>query len=867
MEHATVRSNSQSHFDAHTRVVIAVAILALHLLLFAQSARGASHWETQKLFYGGRYDECIEIARNEVQRGVWNEAWPKLLIKCLMARGQYAEAEQAYEQALKRYANRLELRLLGHEVYRMVDQQTLAKAQLNEIARLAQLAPWRYSSSADQVTLGRFFQLGGEDARQILELVYDSVRKRNARFVDVYVATAELALEKHDYQLAAKNLETALKLRSEDPQIHYLQARAWMESDPQKANLALQSALELNPRHVPSLLLQVDHLIDAERYTEAESVLEQILEVNLFEPNAWAYYAVIAHLKGKYQGENALRQVALSTWPSNYQVDHLIGRKLSQKYRFADGATYQRRALVFRKDYWPAQFQLAQDLLRLGEDTEGWQLAEQVQKNDEYHVVAFNLMSLKDQLDRYRELSADGLIVRMESREADLYGQQVLALLQEARSTLCAKYEIELDNEPIIVEIFPRQQDFAIRTFGLPGGAGYLGVCFGRVITANSPASQGNSPSNWQSVLWHEYCHVVTLTKTKNRMPRWLSEGISVYEERQRNAAWGQRMTPQFRQMILGGELSPVSQLSGAFLRPKSPLHLQFAYYESSLVVDFLIQKHGLETLLRVLDDLGVGMPIAETLQRYVGPPAILDQQFEKFAKQQAESLSPQLDWDAEVVPDPATPLSIAQQLQDHPNNYWLLRQHGGNLFRARQWAEARDVLELLYEDYPEDTTPGNAGGMLARVYRELGDEETEEKILRALASVDDDAIDVYLRLLELDEQHEDWERLREDANLLLAVNPLLPQGHAMLAKASNKLGRFEEMVDAQAALLQLDPADPAKTHFDLATGLHQLGRVTEARRQVLMALEAAPRYRDAQRLLLELVDHDSDEEPSPEHE
>ena len=42
--------------------------------------------------------------------------------------------------------------------------------------------------------------------------------------------------------------------------------------------------------------------------------------------------------------------------------------------------------------------------------------------------------------------------------------------------------------------------------------------------------------------------------------------------------------------MILGAELTPLSQLSSAFLAPKSPLHLQFAYYESALAVDFLVQ-------------------------------------------------------------------------------------------------------------------------------------------------------------------------------------------------------------------------------------------------------------------------------------
>jgi len=55
--------------------------------------------------------------------------------------------------------------------------------------------------------------------------------------------------------------------------------------------------------------------------------------------------------------------------------------------------------------------------------------------------------------------------------------------------------------QPTVVEIFPEQKDFAVRTFGMPGNPGYLGVCFGSVITANSPASQSANPANWEDVL------------------------------------------------------------------------------------------------------------------------------------------------------------------------------------------------------------------------------------------------------------------------------------------------------------------------------------------------------------------------------
>jgi hypothetical protein len=135
------------------------------------------------------------------------------------------------------------------------------------------------------------------------------------------------------------------------------------------------------------------------------------------------------------------------------------------------------------------------------------------------------------------------------------------------KQTLTAKYGIELA-KPTYVEIFADQRDFAVRTFGLPDVPGFLGVCFGRVVTANSPASS-SSPTNWESVLWHEFCHVVTLQMTKNKMPRWLSEGISVYEERQVDPSWGMRIDPRYREMILGEDLVPVGKLSAAFLAPR----------------------------------------------------------------------------------------------------------------------------------------------------------------------------------------------------------------------------------------------------------------------------------------------------------
>lgn len=826
------------------------AVVTFVGLFHGAAAPAADFASTQQLYYSGDYERCLQLADEEVGRGIWNDRWWRLLVQCQLTTGRYDEARQTYEAALKRYGSNIQLRLMGREVYLFNGEPQAARRELELLLDNARQATWRYTSAEDLVTLGRCFLLQGEDARQVLELFFDRARKLEPQQVESYIATADLALRKHDYALAAQMADQAAKLAPERPDIAWLQAEAWLGSDAEKATAALNRALELNPRHVPSLLMQAERLIDMEQFDQAEERLTRVLEVNLFQPEAWALHAVIAHLEGKYQAEGMLRQAALCRWKTNADVDHVIGRKLSRHYRFAEGVQYQRRALTIDPDHAGARFQLAQDLLRLGRDEEGWELADQAFDEDAYNVVAHNLVKLHEHLKQFRTLESDGLIVRMDAREAQVYGRQVLELLHEARRELCAKYDVQLEG-PVTVEIFPQQGDFAIRTFGLPGGAGFLGVCFGRVITANSPASQGTTPANWQAVLWHEFCHVVTLEKTQNKMPRWLSEGISVYEERQKDPTWGQGLTPQYRRMLLGDELTPVSRLSGAFLRPPSPLHLQFAYYQSSLVVEYLIEQYGLDVLKRILVDLGVGMPINDALQRYVGSIELLDREFTRFARERAGELGPQLDWERDELPERGSVEVWRAWLEERPDNYWGLRAYADALRAERQWQEAAEVLQRLSAAAPQDSGVQQA---LAAVYRQTGEVRAEREALERHAALENDAVGTYQRLMELFEEEENWESVARYGRRLLAVNPLLPEVQQVMARAAEKLGQDELAVDSLEALSLMDPADPAGLHYRLGAALARLGRRQEARRHVLQALEEAPRYRDAHKLLLQLV-------------
>ncbi|HJT35695.1 MAG TPA: tetratricopeptide repeat protein [Pirellulales bacterium] len=807
----------------------------------------------RKLFDSGKYAECIAAAGNAIDDKEPSENWSLLKIRSELALGRYADAQKTLDAALDRFQASVQLRWLGREVARFNGQPERAGELTEEIGELVRQSSWRFRDPANQITLGRFFLSQGVDAKQVLDRIFNQVKKQQPNYIEAYLASGELALEKHDDALAAEVFEEAAKLNPAVPEAQLGLARAYAASDPEKSRAALEAALLRNPNHVESLLLVADDHVDSERYDQAAETLRRIEAINAEHPLLWAYRAVLAHLDNKPEVERECRERALRTWPTNPQVDHTIGAKLSQKYRFAEGAKYQRQALAFDADYLPAEIQLAQDLLRLGDEDDGWPLANAVYDQDGYNVVAHNLVELHDNLGKFRTLEGGGFLLRMDPREAEIYGRRVLDLLQRAKQTLCAKYDVAID-EPVIVEMFPRQQDFAIRTFGLPGGAGFLGVCFGRVITANSPASQGDHPSNWQATLWHEFCHVVTLHKTNNKMPRWLSEGISVYEERQADATWGQSINPRYHEMMLDARLTPVSRLSGAFLHPQTPLDLQFAYFESSLVVEYLVEKHGLDVLKRILVDLGVGMPINDALARHTGSLEFLDREFGEFAHARAKAMAPKADWAEPALPPTATSKELAGWVEQHPSNYPGLKRLAGLLVEEKQSETAEQTLQKMLELYPQDAGAGNPYAMLATVYRERNDVEQERAVLEKLAALSADDVDVFTRLIELSMHAEDWASAVKYGMRLLAINPLMRTPYRQLATAAEKTGDDTLAIDCYRAQLLLDPIDPADTHFRLALALRRAGDLAGAKRQALEALEEAPRYRAALNELLAIV-------------
>jgi len=817
--------------------------------------------KVREIFRIGRYDLVLQVCDYALRRGQPSWEWRTLRMQSLSRMGRYDEAAEEGAAIAKTFPDSLGALLEVHAFLDRTGRHEKAGELLDGINSAAsELGKKDDPEPLEQVFLGQAALLLGAEPKLVLERYFGPPKRLEAKgqnipegLVEAHVASGELALEKSDFALAADEYRAALKYDPENPDLHFGLAQAFLPNNRQRGMELLDRVLRDAPVHFGALLLKAEYAINYEQYEEAKRYLDLIHSINPGQPEAYAYRAVIAHLE---RNDDALletvRRRALEAWGDNPEVDHLIGRVLSRQYRFAEGAESQRRALAFDPGYLPAKLQLALDYLRLGELDKAWPLAREAGEQDPYNVLAYNLEVLEEEIDSFTEIRTPHFSIRMPEDEAALYGDRALAILEEAREVLEAKYGLSIDR-PVQVEFFPDQQDFAIRSFGSLGGAGLLGVCFGSVVTMNSPGSLAHGKNNWEATLWHEYCHVITLTATKNKMPRWLSEGISVYEEKQKNPRWGQHMTPRYRTMILEEDaLTPVGEMSQAFFRAESGEELMFAYYQSMLVVEYMVETHGMEALRGILTDLGEGVLINDALARHTGDLAAFQEDFTEFARGLALGLAPDVDW-SKPEPDevnPASSLAVAAFLKKNPKNFWARRTLTEKFLAQEMWDKAIESAGELIALHPLYVESGNGYQLKARAFRGKGDEEGEAAALEEWASRSAEAYPAYTRLIDLHFESENWQAVKENAGRALAINPFLQQVHYCRGCAAEALGREGDAVRSFEKALELNPANPSEVRYRLAGLLREIDP-ERSRRYLLDSLADSPRYRDAHRRLL----------------
>jgi tetratricopeptide (TPR) repeat protein len=653
-----------------------------------------------------------------------------------------------------------------------------------------------------------------------------------------------------------RSFQTVIKADPEWAPAHAGIARLLADENPPAAAAAATRALEIDPQLADAHLLLAELDLNNSRYDEARKRIETVLGLNSSHLEARSLLAAMSYVRDNRAEYEAEVKRVLSINPAYGDVYRVAADLAARNYRFDEAVALSRQAITLDPANTHAFADLGMHLLRTGDEVEARRSLERAFSVDRFDRVTMNLLTLLDTLDKFVVEKSGDLIVKFHPDEAAVMREYAIPLAHEALKTLSARYQFT-PKGPILIEIFPNHDDFAVRTLGLPGMIGALGACFGRVVTMDSPRAKDPGTFSWQATLWHELAHVITLQLSNQRVPRWLTEGISVYEEAKARPEWGRDMEVPFAMALQRGEVLKLKDLNAGFTRGET---IGLAYYEASLLVEHIAETHGQDALRKLLVAYGEGIEGDAAVTKGLGVSMDqLQDSFDKglqarFAKLLSALRSGKPGGAAEPSRGEAGVEALRAAAVADPGNFSAQLALGAALAAAGDRA-AFEPLERAAALVPMATGDGSPNAVIAALAEKLDDLPRAIRAYRALLEHDHAAVAPARRLAEIAEKAGDDASAQLAHERVVALDPFDAKAHTGAGRLALKRRDFPVATrEFKAALLSGAP-DKAAAHCDLGESYLLAGRLADAKKEALAALEIAPSYERAQDLLLKAVE------------
>jgi tetratricopeptide (TPR) repeat protein len=800
----------------------------------------------------GRYAEAEAAAKKFLVKAPEAGAVRHELAEALASTGRYTEAITEFERAAADAqrsetdpGNKLESDLRRAELLDLIGQEDRAKAIYESFVK--------YYTNNDPDTAYELTLI----AKALVHLerfqdandMYRSAIEADSGYLEAQLGASELFTEKYAYSDAAVFLDDALQLNPNSARAYLNLARnKRLEGDAEMA-VALQKALTFNPNLVEAIALKAAIALEANRIEEAANEIERALKVNPRSLEAHSLRAAMFYLQDKDFEPEVAATLAIS--PKYGGVYNTLSHYATITRRTEQASQFARRATEIAPRLWDAHLNLGMALLRLGQMEPGRNEVEKAFKGDPFNVWAKNTLDLLDSMRDFKETKRGPFIIKASAQESDVLSPYAASLLEEAAQKLTAKYHFT-PKGPIIIEIFNNHEDFAVRTLGIPG-LGALGVCFGFVIAQDSPSAREAGEFNWGSTLWHEYTHVITLQMTDYRIPRWFSEGLSVYEERRARPGWGDDWNPLFVRAFMDRRWFKMADLDAGFQRPKSPQDVPIAYFQASQVCEFIAERYGFDAILRMLAMYRDKAQTPAVLQQVLKlSESDFDREFSAYVEAKARPLYQALSSQSNVVAS-LSKEEVLKQLATQDT--FALRIRAAELLAADGDTEAAVTHYIrALELFPFVSGPGNPYESLAKLLEQKGDPAQAARVLDGLIKSDEnnlEALKTIARIrLALGERQPALDALQAS----FFISPFDYKLHNQAGELSVELKDYSRALTEFQVALALAPPNVAEANYNVASAYYALGRQPEAKRAVLRALEAAPRYEKAQELLLRIT-------------
>ena len=600
------------------------------------------------------------------------------------------------------------------------------------------------------------------------------------------------------------------------------------------ASFVIGQILMLDPDNARALILEARLLLEAADLTGARGLLTELMERdNLPISQLLKIMALLAaadHMEGTaVPGKRSSPWVgrALALNPHYGDIYAVPAYYYVITRRYTEAVTLLEQAVAIDPDHWSAHTTLGTNLLRINRIDDGRRHLERAYAGDSFDAQTVNTLRLLDSLSEFDEQVSERLILRTHPDETAVLTPYVEELVVKSITEMAARYGYTM-TRPVVLELYQHHDDFAVRTAGLPG-LGILGATFGDVVVMDGPSAKRADQFDWYSAVWHELAHVVTLNATDNLVSRWFSEGVSVHEESRYGPSPNASVPLDFLDALTSDRLLPVADLDNGFMRPEYENQIGISYVQAGLLCTFIADNFD-DGLTRILERYHAGDDTVTAIEQGLRiDPESLDTRFlahletiyggaaDSLAELKALSASAkdaiqQERW-VEAMSAADRAIGLFPEYVG-PQSPYLLKAHGAE--GAGDTTAAVDSLAAFYERGGRDPA---ALAHAARLHQEAGRTETALQVQRTLVRLD----------------------------------PLTAAHHATLGDWASKAGAYDEALTEYRAVLALAPHDRATAHYQVASTLHELGRTEEARRELLYALEIAPRFSPALSLLVEI--------------
>ncbi len=787
------------------------------------------------------------------------EAW-STLGEILVVQGRRGEAETAFGKAItgkaaQTLASEASLGVLLYE--RGLRAEAVARFE----KLIAAYNAGRAKSASDLIAVGRACRyLGASNPSAFKDALkaFDEAAALNETH-EARLRTGELFLEKFNGTEARSAFEAVLAVNRDQPQALLGLAKARDFDGERGVPDLLDAALKVNPNLVEARAYKSGLLLALEDFPAARVEAERALAENPSSAEALSALAAAQYVAGDLTAFGETRRKAGVLFPKSGDLLVTVAEAAVRNRLYREGARLATEALVLEPQSWAALASLGQNQLRLGEIDAARQTLEKSFAGDPYNVWVKNTLDLLDTFVNYITVETGQFRLFLDKKEAGVLGPPMAALAAEAIEKLSARYGFS-PAEPIRVEAYPSHADFSVRTVGL-AGLGALGVSFGPVVAIDSPQARDRGTFNWGSTLWHELAHVVTLGASGNRVPRWLTEGISVYEERRARPGWGDDLSIEFLLAYQASDLLPLRDLNNGFVRPKRPEQVSLSYYQASLVVEHIEARHGIGGLRRLLKAYANGATTDAVFQSALGRS--IDQVDEEFQSALKTSLtkplagirgaSSETPRDRAALRKGETRALLEARVSKDDNDFIAHARLGRLDHRENRHDEALKHLERAAQLWPESAGEESPYLLIAEIKGRRGDEDGAMAALKAYVARNESSDGARSELAALLEGKGRTDEALAVLDSSVFIYPFDPKLHERRALLAARLQKSSTVREARRAIVELDPVDKAEAYFELALAELDAGDRTAARRSVLRSLEIAPRFGRAQELLLKI--------------